>query len=63
MELAHDLLQAQGGPEMRFILGERTVTEFLGELWVKRHPAVKPAIRSVEEALSNEHAHGNPAAS
>jgi hypothetical protein len=30
--------------------------QYLGEIWVKRHPRVLPAIMAVENLLSLEHA-------
>lgn len=48
---AHDLLQAGSTEEIRKLLGTRNVTQFLGEIWVRRHPAVKPAIEYLEALL------------
>ena len=56
LELAHELLQAKSAGNIKRILGQRAVAEFLGELWVARHPAVTPAIRGLEDALIHEHA-------
>jgi len=56
MDLAHELLQAKSTENIKSILGQRTVAEFLGELWVARHPSVIPAIKGLEEALGNVHA-------
>jgi len=56
MELAHELLQARSAENIKSILGQRSVAEFLGELWVARHPAVVQAIQGLEEALTNEYA-------
>jgi len=44
MDLAHELLQAHTAQAMAFILGSRTITQYLGELWVELHPSVVPAI-------------------
>ena len=48
---AHDLLQASSAGEIRKLLGPRNVTQFLGEIWVHRHPAVRPAIETLEALL------------
>lgn len=51
LDAAHDLRQA-GSPEaIKELLGNRDVSQFLGELWVRRHPSVKAAIQSLEELL------------
>lgn len=48
---AHDLLQAGSVGEIGKLLGPKNITQFLGEIWVRRHPAVKSAIESLEELL------------
>ena len=48
---AHNLLQAGSADGIRKLLGARNVTQFLGEIWVRRHPAVKSAIESLEALL------------
>jgi len=51
LDAAHDLRQA-GSPEaIKELLGNRDVSQFLGELWVRGHPSVKAAIQSLEELL------------
>ncbi|TLM73431.1 hypothetical protein ACONUD_02720 [Microbulbifer harenosus] len=56
MGRAHGLLQARTAESMRSLLKEKTVTEFLGEFWVRRHPLVKPAIIFLEKAMERENA-------
>ena len=51
MNLAHELLQARSAQAMSKILGDRSVTQFLGETWVLRHPSVNRAIRNLEATL------------
>jgi len=55
MSLAHGLLQAHTLEEVKEVLGSRKVKEYLGELWVKRHPDVLPAIDRLEQALKGDH--------
>lgn len=47
----HDLLQASTSNEVTKILCGLTVTQYLGELWVRRHPAVKEYIEKFEREL------------
>lgn len=51
MDLAHDLLEAAKAGTLRGALGSRSVADYLGPLWVKRHPAVLPAIEKLESLL------------
>lgn len=50
MESAHALLQAAHGDRLDGELGNRSVVDYLGPLWVKRHPSVLPAIPALEAA-------------
>ena len=50
MNSAHDLLGAAKQGSVEQVLGGRSVTDYLGALWVRRHPAVAPAIRALESA-------------
>ena len=50
MGLAHELLQAAHDNRLEQELGGRSVVDYLGALWVKRHPAVLPAIQAMETA-------------
>lgn len=51
MNAAHDLLQAGTVEAMKKILGPMTVKQYLGDVWVQKHPDVKPAIESLEAQL------------
>ncbi len=51
MGLAHDLLNARSSEKMLALLGSRTLSEYLGELWVVRHPSVLPVITQLESAI------------
>lgn len=51
MDEAHKLLQAGTVERIGEILGPMTIRQYLGDLWVQRHPAVRPALDAVEQAL------------
>ncbi|WP_221801838.1 hypothetical protein [Oceanobacter mangrovi] len=51
MDKGHDLLRASKEREVRCILGGLSVTQYLGELWVYRHPEVKELIAQFEREL------------
>lgn len=51
LDAAHDLRQAGSPKAIKELLQNRNVSQFLGELWVRRHPPVKVAIQSLEELL------------
>jgi hypothetical protein len=46
----HDLLQAAKKKMLDGILGNKTITDFLGTRWVNLHPKVVPYIQDIEEA-------------
>lgn len=54
LNAAHDLLPAGTADDMKRILGSRTVRQHLGDLWVQKHPRVKPAIEAIEFLLKDE---------
>lgn len=54
MCLAHELLKAQAAGTVRNTLGSRSVTDYLGPLWVRRHPSVMPSIERLESLLDRE---------
>lgn len=51
MDKGHELLLASKNGEVRSILCGLNVTQFLGELWVRRHPEVKESIAKFEREL------------
>ena len=54
---AHELLQAAKAGTLSALLGSGGVADFLGALWVKRHPAVLPVVRELESlAVRGQHA-------
>lgn len=50
MHTSHDLLKAAKGGSVASATGGRSVTDFLGEKWVKEHPRVNPFIAALEAA-------------
>jgi len=56
MDLAHTLLLARSAEGMLQLLGTRSAKQYLGELWVARHPAVLAAIKHLEHTLKTEKA-------
>ena len=48
---AATVLEAAKAGTLRGALGSRSVADYLGPLWVKRHPAVLPAIEKLESLL------------
>ena len=51
MGAAHTLLIARDPRAARDILSGLSVTAYLGDLWVRRHPSVRPFIVEVEKQL------------
>lgn len=51
MDSAHDLLQAGTVDGVKALLAGRSVRQYLGDLWVRRHPHVETAIGVVEDLL------------
>ena len=51
MDSAHELLQADGPQAVKELLGSLDVRQYLGDVWVRRHPSVMPAVVDFEEAL------------
>lgn len=52
MEQAHRLLQASKEKRLETLLGNGLVADYLGPLWVKRHPSVADAIEELESLVS-----------
>lgn len=48
---AHDFLQAASAEAVIAMLDGRTCAEYLGQPWVRAHPAVWPALRALEERV------------
>ncbi len=51
MDRGHNLLQAAKNYEIIDVLGGLSVTQYLGEIWVRRHPSVKEYIAILENEL------------
>ena len=54
MDLAHGLLQANTADNMQELMGARSVYQYLGEIWVKKHPSINPAIECLIQAMEQE---------
>jgi len=54
MHASHLLLRAASASgSIAAVIGEGSVSEFLGQAWIDRHPNVLPSIRALELAASN----------
>ena len=51
MDRGHELLQAVKKNEVHHVLSGLSVTQYLGEFWVRRHPGVKDFILQFEKEL------------
>jgi hypothetical protein len=51
---AHGLLQAARAGTLDTVLGSTRVADFLGILWIKRHPDVLPAVLEFESLILRE---------
>jgi len=56
MENASALLGAVKDNSLHAVLRGQSVAEFIGILWVRKHPGVLPAIRAFEAAALEGHA-------
>ncbi len=54
MSRAHLLLRARNREQIIKTLGGLSLPQFLGEVWLQRHPEIKPFIASVEEWLKSD---------
>jgi hypothetical protein len=54
MDRAHVILQAGKLEDVRSLLNGRTVADYLGAEWVKRHPTVVTHIYSLEKLLAEK---------
>jgi hypothetical protein len=51
MHNCHNLLGAALAGTLNEFLAGRSVEEYIGRHWVRAHPAVKPAIRQLQDLL------------
>jgi len=51
MHNSHDLLAAAKSGSLEATLRGRSITEFLGVAWVKRHPSIGTAIKELEQQM------------
>ena len=54
MNAAHDILQCKSHEKLREMLGGKNVRQHLGDVWVQRHPSVKPAIAELERIIASD---------
>ena len=54
MDLAHTLLQAKTAEAIKKVIDPLTIQQYLGEVWVHRHPDIKKNINEVESAMNKE---------
>jgi hypothetical protein len=54
MDKAHDLLSAAKENKVPAVLNGLSLTQFLGETWVRKHPGVKQCIAGFETMLKDE---------
>lgn len=54
MEKANDLLAAAKENKVLALLNGITLTQFLGETWVRKHPGVRQCIAGFEAMLKDE---------
>ncbi len=52
MDKGHDLLQAAKNNNVSSVLNGMNVTQYLGDIWVHKHPNVKQSIANFEVELS-----------
>ncbi len=52
MELAHELLQAREVNEMRRHLSGKSVAQYIGEIWLQKHPEVKPFVNQLNSEIT-----------
>lgn len=54
MDSVHVLIQARTANEMKKTLDGKTLIQYLGDLWVKRHPAILEPLTNLEQAIEKE---------
>ena len=52
MYRGHDLLKASKANQVKTTLGGMSVSQYLGETWVHRHPSVKQSIANLESVIN-----------
>lgn len=54
MHKSHDLLSGAKDNNVREVLEGRNVAQFLGDIWVQKHPNVKQSIANFEAELNEQ---------
>jgi hypothetical protein len=52
MHASHGLLQAAKSGSLVAVVGDKSISEFLGKEWVKAHPRVLPYIEALESCIT-----------
>lgn len=51
MNRVHELLQATKTESVNAVLGNQSLADYLGKLWLRRHPAVMLAVNELESLI------------
>ncbi|WP_153066822.1 hypothetical protein [Xanthomonas arboricola] len=54
IDQGHALLQAAANGLVLTLLNDRSVADFIGAIWVERHPSVRRAIAAFEQAIESD---------
>lgn len=54
MNKGHDLLKATTKEDVKKLLGQLTVRQYMGEIWLQAHPGVKEQVIVIEKILEKE---------
>ena len=53
MDKGHDLLEGAKNNNIEGVLKGKSVSQFLGDIWVHKHQGVKESIRKLEAAIND----------
>jgi len=54
MNAAHTILQCRNSDNLRVMLGGKNIGQYLGDIWVQRHPDVKSVILELERIIASD---------
>ena len=52
LNLAHDIYQLKTTKNVRKHIGNSTIRQYLGDIWVQSHPNIKPTLLIAEKLLN-----------
>lgn len=52
MHISHEILQASKAGSLKALLAGRSISEYIGETWVRRHSGVRAAILALEKLMN-----------